>query len=110
MRRQVLCAPTGSGKTEIAMSIIEEAADKGNRILFIVDRQNLVRQTSERFFNAGLRHGVAMGAETFGRQEPIQVASAQTLERRGFLTAGTPGDRRDFCSPQDRLGHRGRVP
>ena len=89
VRRQILCAPTGSGKTEIAMSIIKDAEAKGSRVVFICDRQTLVNQTSERFAAAGIRHGVAMGDSTFGRGEKIQVVSAQTAERRGFLMAGS---------------------
>ena len=88
VRRQILCAPTGSGKTEIAMSIIKDAEAKGSRVVFICDRQTLVNQTSERFDAAGIRHGVAMGENTFGRGERIQVVSAQTAERRGFMFAG----------------------
>ena len=92
VRRQILCAPTGSGKTEIAMSIIKDAEAKGSRVIFICDRQTLVNQTSERFTKAGIRHGVAMGDSTFGRGEQIQVISAQTAERRGFLMAGSEID------------------
>ena len=86
---QMLCSPTGSGKTEIAMSIIRDAQLKGSRAMFVADRQVLVSQTSERFAMNGIRHGVAMGDQTFGRGEKIQICSAQTLERRGFLVAGS---------------------
>ena len=87
--RQVLCSPTGSGKTEIAMAIVKEAQAKGSNVVFIADRQTLVTQTSERFANAGIRHGVAMGDQTYGRSEPIQICSAQTLEKRGFFFSGS---------------------
>ena len=88
--RQLLCVPTGGGKTEIAMSIIVDAYLKGSHTAFICDMQTLVHQTSERFANAGIPHGVAMGQTTHGRNELIQICSAQTLETRGFLTAGMP--------------------
>ena len=88
IRRQLLCMPTGSGKTHVAMSIVKQAADKGSRCMFVADRQFLVAQTSERFTEAGIPHGVAMSDKTFGRRERIQVASAQTLETRGFLLDG----------------------
>ena len=88
VKRQVLCAPTGSGKTVVAMSIVQDAMNKGSRVVFICDRQTLVNQTSDRFKEFGIPHGVAMGEHTFGRSMPIQVASAQTLEKRGFLTSG----------------------
>ena len=88
IRSQVLCSPTGSGKTEIAMSIIMDAIARDSRVLFIADRQTLVTQTSQRFADNGIAHGVAMGEHTFGRSEQIQVCSAQTLEKREFLVTG----------------------
>ena len=90
IRRQVLCSPTGSGKTRIAISITQDAQLKGNRVLFVCDRQTLVMQTSDRFSDAGVEHGLAMGEATHGRHQKIQIASAQTLERRGFLFASAP--------------------
>ena len=89
IRRQILCSPTGSGKTEIAMSLVQDAASKGSRVVFICDRQALVTQTSERFTANDILHGVAMSDQTRGRRNNIQVASAQTLEKRGFWFGGT---------------------
>ena len=88
VKRQILCSPTGSGKTEIAMSIIEDAAAKGSNAVFLVDRQTLVDQTSRRFSEAGIAHGVAMGEKTRGRHHNIQIVSIQTFIRRGFLYSG----------------------
>ena len=87
IRAQILSSPTGSGKTECAMAIMGGAADKGKRAEFICDRQHLVRQTSERFANAGIRHGILMGGESVAVREPIRVSSAQTIKSRG-LRAG----------------------
>ena len=92
LNRLVLCMPTGSGKTEVAMSIATDVIAKGRGVLFVVDRQNLVRQTSERFFSAGIPHGVLMGQDSFGLSEAVIVASVQTMEARGYLTAGRPLD------------------
>ena len=61
--------------------------EKGRRAEFICDRQNLIRQTSGRFDNAGIRHGVLMGDESVAVREPIRVSSAQTIKSRG-LRAG----------------------
>ncbi len=83
-QRQVLCAPTGAGKTEIAAFLIQEAAHKHSRVAFVCDRRVLVRQTSERLARYGILHGVAMADDTFGRHEPIQVCSAHTIEKRNY--------------------------
>ena len=82
--RQILCSPTGSGKTEIAMHIVEESAKKGKRCYFICDRQSLVLQTSARFHDNGIVHGVLMGTQSSATWRNTMIMSAQTLESRGF--------------------------
>ena len=82
VRRQVLCLGTGAGKTVVACEMMRAARAKGRRCLFIVDRISLVRQTSQRLHEFGLSHGWQQ-ASTVHPDEPIQVCSAQTLERRG---------------------------
>ena len=79
-QRQILCAPTGSGKTEMAIHLIQEALAKRSRVLFICDRRILVEQTSQRLAGYGIPHGVYMARQSFGRSMPVQVASAQTIE------------------------------
>ncbi len=86
--RQILCSPTGSGKTVIAMEIVRSSQLRGKRSIFICDRQTLVNQTSARFDQFGILHGVAMGEYTRGRGNHTQVASAQTLEKRKFWLTG----------------------
>ena len=83
-RRVILCAPTGSGKTEIALRLIQEAREKGSRVVFVADRITLVEQTSRRLSDYGIPHGVAQSANTWGRGERIQVCSAQTIEKRDY--------------------------
>ena len=77
---QILCAPTGSGKTEMAFHLVQEALAKGTRLAFVCDRRVLVQQTHERLSDYGIPHGVTMAGAMFGRGERIQVCSAQTLE------------------------------
>lgn len=81
----LLVSPTGTGKTVTAASIVKDAVKKGSRVLFIVDRQNLVMQTSKEFTKYGIQHGIAMSHMTHSRNLPVQIASAQTLEARDFL-------------------------
>lgn len=83
--RQILCAPTGSGKTVMATVLMQEAAAKMSRAAFIVDRVSLVDQTSRTFDDYGVAHGVMQGNHWRARPwEKIQVCSAQTLARREF--------------------------
>ena len=82
--RIILCAPTGSGKTECAIHLIQEARAKGSNVVFVADRITLVDQTSRRLWDYGIPHGVAQSTNTRGRWEPVQVASAQTIEKREY--------------------------
>ena len=85
-RRIILCAPTGSGKTEMAIHLIQEAQRKGSKVTFVVDGISLAEQTSARLASYGIEHGYAQGINTRGRRERIQVAMAQTIEKREFFT------------------------
>ena len=76
---------TATHNTIIAAAMIEAAVDKGSKVAFICDRIALVEQTSMRLTEAGIKHGVAQGENTYGRTMPIQVVSAQTIEKRGYL-------------------------
>lgn len=81
---QMLVAPTGAGKTEMALALMEAAGDKGNRSAMILDRVVLCDQTSQRLQKYGIDHGVLQsGHWRYRPYERIQVCSAQTLEKRG---------------------------
>lgn len=83
LRRQILVAPTGAGKTEMAMEIIQASQRKGARAWFIVDRLSLIDQTSDRFSSYGIDHGVIQADHWLtDAAKPVQVVSAQTLARR----------------------------
>lgn len=83
-RSQILVGPTGFGKTEIAIALLEAAKTKGSRTAMILDRIVLCEQTSQRLDKYGIDHGVLQsGHWRFRPQEYIQVCSAQTLEKRG---------------------------
>lgn len=82
---QVLCSPTGSGKTVVATQLMKAAADKFSEAVFVCDRVALVDQTSVMFAAYGIEHGVVQADHWRARPwERIQVASAQTLARRGL--------------------------
>lgn len=85
-RAVVLVAPTGAGKTEMAMALLSATADRGNRAAMVLDRIVLCNQTSTRLDSYGFGHGVMQaGHWRFRPGERIQVCSAQTLEKRGSM-------------------------
>jgi len=77
----LLVAPTGAGKTIILAAITQAAAARDRRVLILVHRRELIRQTSAKLTHAGVNHGIiAAGFEP--SDHPVQVASVQTLARR----------------------------
>jgi superfamily II DNA or RNA helicase len=83
----MLCAPTGSGKTEIGMALVRGARAKHKRVIFLCNRVHLVEQTSRRFTKAGISHGIIQGENTTRVYESVLVASIQTVVRRGLPQA-----------------------
>lgn len=80
--RVLLVSPTGSGKGTIASHMIESAVAKGKRVLFLINRRELVKDLSKRLDRLGVDHGVIMGDHP--RRRPwlkVQVASIDTLHR-----------------------------
>lgn len=85
-RKQLLVAPTGSGKTVIGLNVIRETLAKGRRGLFVCDRTALINQTSARADEYGLtKHGIIQ-ANHWRRNNalPFQIASIQTIQARGY--------------------------
>jgi DNA repair protein RadD len=83
-KRVMLYAPTGAGKTEMAIDQLNAAKIKGNRAAMILDRIVLCEQTSARLQKYSIDHGVMQAGHWRNRPyEHIQVCSAQTLEKRG---------------------------
>lgn len=83
--KQILVAPTGSGKTLTSAALMDEARLVGSKTAFVVDRRNLVHQASDALKDEGIPHGVIMAGERdrYRPDELIQVCSAQTLEAQG---------------------------
>jgi superfamily II DNA or RNA helicase len=85
-RAVILAAPCGWGKTAWAGSAMERARQKGKKSAFCVDRIILCEQTSRRFDEYDIPHGVVQsGNARYRPDEPIQICSNQTLEARGFF-------------------------
>jgi len=77
----IYVAPGGSGKTVLFAYITEAAARRGNRVLILVHRAELLQQTSRKLFDVRVAHGLIAPGHT-PSSDPVQVASVQTLVRR----------------------------
>lgn len=84
-KRQIVSSPTGSGKTVISASLMQGVSAKYSHAAFVCDRVALVDQTSRVFDTYAIPHGVIQADHWRAKPwERIQVASAQTLARRGW--------------------------
>ncbi len=85
-RRLVVVLATGGGKTTIAVEIILDAIARGQSVLFLAHRRELISQTYRRLVQMGVPEhdvGVLMGNDP--RRRPgakVQVASVDTLRNR----------------------------
>jgi superfamily II DNA or RNA helicase len=80
-RAPLLQAATGSGKTVVLAEIVRRSA--GQRVLVLVHRRELVRQTSQKLTNAGVAHGIIAPGFEPNAAALVQVMSIQTAARRG---------------------------
>ncbi len=90
--RSVLAtAPTGFGKGVVIADMGLKGANKGNLVLIVTNRRQIVLQLQEHCYNTGIRTGIVMGGIDPDPEARIQVASIQTLMRRGYGGFETPG-------------------
>lgn len=85
-RRVIACAPPGTGKTRIAKWILgsffnrPQGEGESGKALFVVHRRGLVDNASNSFSEGPkLPHGVIMSGRKTRADEPIQVASIDTV-------------------------------
>ena len=85
-KNQLIMAPTGAGKTYLGHRIAHEALVKGRKVVFLCDRTTLINQTSKTADAYGLgAHGIVQANHWRRNTEmPYQIASAQTLAKRGY--------------------------
>jgi superfamily II DNA or RNA helicase len=89
-KRPLAVLPTGGGKTVIFCYLSQFVAKRGKRVLIMVHRVELIRQTCKALEKFGVSYGVIHSAFTPNPQALVQVASIQTLSARLHLI------RRDF--------------
>ncbi len=83
-RRVAIIAGTGAGKTVIGGKICADTAARGLRLMFLVHLDVLVGQTYEKMQAFGLRCGFIKAGWQEDPEAPIQIASIQTMEKRGW--------------------------
>jgi len=80
-KRIIAVAPTGGGKTIVAGNIAWKASRKNTRVFFLVHREEILRQTIQKFSLFGLQCGIIKSGERM-TGNLIQVAMVQTLVNR----------------------------
>lgn len=80
-QRILLVAPTGAGKTVLALEMIRGACARGKRVLFLCHRRELVRQSSRAFWKAGVEHGMVMAGKAM-TAVPANVGVINTVANR----------------------------
>src|SRR5262245_2820963 len=98
-RRILLVAPTGSGKTVIASTIIDQFTRHYRPALVLAHRLEIIGQTSKKLYACQISHGIIKAGFPPRPMERVQVASVATLWVRAALghnavAAGGPAHRR----------------
>ena len=85
-RKVILQSATGSGKTVMASSIVKRAVNKGNKVLFLAHRRELISQCSNKLSAFGIDHGIIMAGQRTEGWHSVQVASVDTLRARAITS------------------------
>ena len=91
-KRTLLVLPTGTGKTIVFSKIIEDRVKKGERILVIAHRGELLEQASDKLYKStGLKTATEKAGQTsLGSFYRVVVGSVQTLQREKRLNQFPP--------------------
>ena len=73
---------TGSGKTQIGTHGAKSATEKGNRVIWLAHRRELLEGTSNTFGVAGISHSLMMGGKHHNPRLLATIASVGTLVNR----------------------------
>jgi superfamily II DNA or RNA helicase len=92
IRRPLITAPTGAGKTHQIATIAAAATAAGLQTLILATRSRLVRQVRERLEAFGVPYGVRAAAVKgyTNLTAPVQICSADTIYRRCLVDCRAP--------------------
>ncbi|MBF0148190.1 MAG: DEAD/DEAH box helicase family protein [Magnetococcales bacterium] len=75
-------SPTGSGKTAMLAFMVGRAAGKGKRPLFTVPAREILIQAIRSLSSQEIDHGIIAAGFSPDPNQPVQIATIQTLARR----------------------------
>ena len=81
-RAPLLVLPTGGGKTVVFSHIAAATSSRSKRVLVLVHRVELLRQTSDALHKSDVDHGLINPMFTPDYKKAVQVASVQTIVKR----------------------------
>ncbi|MCC6497743.1 MAG: DEAD/DEAH box helicase [Propionibacteriaceae bacterium] len=81
-RAVLLQSATGSGKTQIGTYAVRSATEKGNSIIWLAHRRELLEQTGKTFLKTGIPHSMLMGGSRHNSRLRATIASVGTLVNR----------------------------
>ncbi len=92
VRKTLLVLPTGCGKTIVFAEVAKECVSKGDRVLILAHRGELLEQASDKIFKStGLMCATEKAEETcLGSWFRIVVGSVQSLQREKRLNKFSP--------------------
>jgi DNA repair protein RadD len=82
IKRILIQAPCGFGKTVVGAYIAMMAVMKTRRVLFLVHREELAMQASRTFTAFGVKHGFIMAGLTFDQHQKVYVGMIDTVRPR----------------------------
>jgi DNA repair protein RadD len=80
-RRVLFVLPTGGGKTVVFSYVAMQATARGNRVLILAHRQEIVDQISTALAVMGVAHGLVRPGHAM-TTHPVQIGMVQTVARR----------------------------
>ncbi|MDJ0719476.1 MAG: DEAD/DEAH box helicase [Prochloraceae cyanobacterium] len=84
IKKILIFAPTGAGKTIISSQIVAHAVGRQRKVLFVVHREILINQTASKLSSFGITSGFIKSGWPEDRNCFVQIASMQTLVSRDW--------------------------
>ncbi len=93
-KNTLLCLPTGCGKTIVFNSVTEESVRKGDKVLILAHREELLKQAADKLEKVtGLKAAIEKAEQTsIGTWNRVVVGSVQTLSKDNRLEKFSPDE------------------